>query len=200
MNPNLPFASMAGSTAVVTGDARGIGLAVAATFRAVGMGVLVVDRDPEALEEGLAELRAQAGDATVSGVCTSLSTDACLEPVAAALAEGPRVGVWVNNAGRVSHEAAEDVDLATFEEVMRDNTVSALRGSQIAFRAMTSASASGGAIVNITSMVARKALPQRLSTPPRRRRWRTSRATAPRSGGRAGSASTPCRRGTSTRG
>ena len=46
---------------------------------------------------------------------------------------------------------------------MRDNTVSALRGSQIAFRAMTSASAPGGSIVNITSMVTRKALPERLS-------------------------------------
>ncbi|MEO7234621.1 MAG: SDR family oxidoreductase [Lapillicoccus sp.] len=163
MNPNRPFATMAGSTAVVTGGARGIGLAVAARFRAVGMGVLVIDRDPAALEEGLAELIGQPGDEPVRGVCTSLSTDACLDPVAAALAEVPRLGVWVNNAGRVSHEAAEDVDLATFEEVMRDNTVSALRGSQIAFRAMTAGSAPGGAVVNMTSMVARKALPQRLS-------------------------------------
>lgn len=163
MSLTQPYAAMAGGTAVVTGAARGIGLAIASTFRQVGMNVVVVDRDATALEEGLAELREQAGDGLVGGVCTSLSTDECLTPIAAALAELPRVGVWVNNAGRVSHEDAEHVDLDTFEEVMRDNTVSALRGSQIAFRAMTGESGEGGAVVNITSLVTEKALPQRLS-------------------------------------
>lgn len=163
MSLTQPYAAMAGGTAVVTGAARGIGLEIATTFRAVGMDVLVVDRDPDGLAEGLQELERAQGDGRVSGVCTSLSTDACLEPVAAALADLPPLTVWVNNAGRVSHEDAEHVDLATFEEVMRDNTVSALRGSQIAFRAMTDGSARGGSVVNITSLVSEKVLPQRLS-------------------------------------
>ena len=166
MSVTQPYAALAGGTAVVTGAARGIGLAIAMTFRAVGMTVLVVDRDAEALEAGLVELTespVDVGEGLVRGVCTSLSTDDCLAPIATALADLPPVGVWVNNAGRVSHEAAEDVDLTTFEEVMRDNTASALRGSQIAFRAMTGPSGAGGAVVNLTSMVTQKALPQRLS-------------------------------------
>ncbi|GLY88855.1 SDR family NAD(P)-dependent oxidoreductase [Actinoallomurus iriomotensis] len=161
MSLTRPFDSLAGRTAVVTGGARGLGHAIAAALRDVGMTVLIVDRDAAALAAGLEELA--GGGGTVEGVATTLSTDECVEPIEAALAALPPLSVWVNNAGRVSHEDAEAVDLHTFEEVMRDNTVSALRGSQLAFRRMTGGRGSGGAVVNITSLVTEKALPQRLS-------------------------------------
>ncbi|MBM9468742.1 SDR family NAD(P)-dependent oxidoreductase [Nakamurella leprariae] len=155
-----PFAAMAGSTAVVTGAARGLGLEIARTLQsAAGMAILLVDRDAAELDRAVTEL-ATAG--TVAGVATSLSTDDCRAPIERALSELPPVSVWVNNAGRVSHQGAEDVDLDVFEEVFRDNTSSALRGSQLAYRAMRSHDR-GGAIVNITSLVTEKALPQRLS-------------------------------------
>ncbi len=65
----------------------------------------------------------------------------------------------MNNAGGVSHQDAEDTDPATFEGLFRNNVTSALRGGQLAFRRMPA----GGAIVNITSLVTEKVMPQRLS-------------------------------------
>jgi NAD(P)-dependent dehydrogenase (short-subunit alcohol dehydrogenase family) len=159
-DPTRPFAGMAGGTAVVTGAARGIGLTIAQRLQALGLHLLVIDKDGDELGRAVPELQ-QTGSAT--GVATTLSTDECLEPITAALESLPPLTVWVNNAGRVSHQDAEEVDLDLFEEVMRDNTVSALRGSQIAFRAFTAPGRDGGAIVNITSLVTEKALPKRLS-------------------------------------
>lgn len=162
-NMNRPFAELAGSTAVVTGAARGIGLSIAEQLQAVGMSLLLVDRDADELRRTVETLSTHG---QVHGVATTLSTDACLEPIAAALARLPRLAVWVNNAGRVSHAAAAAVDLDEFETVLQDNTSSALRGSQIAYRAMTAPGAQdrrGGAIVNITSLVSARVIPERLS-------------------------------------
>lgn len=160
MDLTTPFATMSGSTAVVTGAARGIGLAITQTLCDVGMTVVMIDRDAEELERTVSCLN---DEHKVLGVATSLSLPDCREPIERALADLAPVTVWVNNAGRVSHQDARDVDLDLFEEVMRDNASSALRGSQIAFDAMTAGAEPGGAIVNITSLVTEKALPQRLS-------------------------------------
>lgn len=152
MDPSAPFADLAGRGAVVTGAARGIGLAIAETLQAVGLRVLLIDRDADAL----------AGTATTGGfdsIAASLSDAGCEPLIGQALQSFPPLAVWVNNAGRVSHQAAEDVDIDEFEAVFRDNTASALRGSQLAFRHMPD----GGAIVNITSLVSELALPQRMS-------------------------------------
>jgi NAD(P)-dependent dehydrogenase (short-subunit alcohol dehydrogenase family) len=158
-DPTRPFDTMAGGTAVVTGAARGLGLAITTLLQSVGMTVLMVDRDGDELDRAVAERSAHG---TAAGVTTTLSAEDCRPLIEQALSALPPVAVWVNNAGRVSHQDAEEVDIDVFEEVMRDNTASALRGSQIAFRNMR-AYDTAGAIVNITSMVTEKALPKRLS-------------------------------------
>lgn len=160
MDLRAPFAELAGRTAVVTGAARGIGLTVATTLHEVGMAVLLVDRDGAELTTAVAGL--DAVTAPVASLVTDLSLDDCRPQLANALQGLPPAAVWVNNAGRVSHQDAEGVDLAEFEQVISDNTSSALRGSQAAFRAFTAAG-TGGAIVNIVSLVTDKVLPQRLS-------------------------------------
>jgi NAD(P)-dependent dehydrogenase (short-subunit alcohol dehydrogenase family) len=161
MDVDRPFESLGGRTAVVTGAARGIGLEVARVLQSVGMTVVLADRDAQELERAHAELGASATSAAgaVVALVADLSSDECLPAVEAALAKAPPLAVWVNNAGRVSHQRAEGVDLAEFEQVLRDNTASALRGSQAAFRAMHD----GGSIVNLSSLLAEKALPERLS-------------------------------------
>ena len=52
-----------GRTAFVTGGGRGIGLASALALAECGARVIIADRDPGILEEGLATLQAQQPDA-----------------------------------------------------------------------------------------------------------------------------------------
>jgi NAD(P)-dependent dehydrogenase (short-subunit alcohol dehydrogenase family) len=162
MDLRNPFAELADRTAVVTGAARGIGLAVATALRDIGMVVVLVDRDGDELTKAAAGLNSLTGPEPVGSLVTDLSSDACLTELTEALQTLPPPAVWVNNAGRVSHQSAEEVDLIEFEQVVSDNTSSALRGSQAAFRAFV-AGGRGGTIVNIVSLVTEKALPQRLS-------------------------------------
>jgi 3-oxoacyl-[acyl-carrier protein] reductase len=157
-----PFASLEGRTAVVTGGARGIGLQIAVSLRSVGMSLLLIDRDGDELGRAVKAVPAEDGTGEVAGVTADLGADD-LAAVETALDGLAPVAVWVNNAGGVSHQAAEDTDPATFEGLFRNNVVSALRGGQVAYRRMTADGATGGAIVNITSLVTEKVLPERLS-------------------------------------
>lgn len=161
-----PFASLEGRTAVVTGSARGIGYEIAGTLRSVGMSLLLIDKDggelARAAETMRHSTRQSEGKGDVAAVTADLGADD-LAGVETALDGLAPVAVWVNNAGGVSHQAAEDTDPATFEALFRNNVVSALRGGQLAYRRMTAASATGGAIVNITSLVTEKVMPERLS-------------------------------------
>jgi NAD(P)-dependent dehydrogenase (short-subunit alcohol dehydrogenase family) len=150
-----PFAQLAGTTAVVTGAARGIGLAVVDALHDVGLTVVLVDRDAEELQRVVAE---RAG---AVGVVADLTTEEGHQGLDAALDGLPPLSAWVNNAGTVSHQPAESVDQATFEHVMRTNTWSAVRGSQTAFRRMQHDGPR--AIVTITSLVVEKSVRDRLS-------------------------------------
>jgi NAD(P)-dependent dehydrogenase (short-subunit alcohol dehydrogenase family) len=157
-----PFAALAGATAVVTGAARGIGYQIATTLQEVGMTVVLVDRDGDELASAAKDLSGRG--APVVPMVAELAEPDGLTGVEAELDDLPPLRVWVNNAGVVSHQAAEDVDLAEFERVVRNNAGTALRGGQVAFRHMRREEATvDRAIVNLSSMLAEKALPERLS-------------------------------------
>lgn len=153
-----PLAELAETTAVVTGGARGIGYAIAETLLRIQCTVVIVDRDREALDEGVAEL-AKIG--AIVGVVANMSTDDGPLAIERALDSLPRLSVWVNNAGVVNHQAAEVSDPTTFERIMRDNAASVLRGAQAAFRCMQPNGR--GSIVNIASLAVDKVQPNRLT-------------------------------------
>ena len=160
-----PFADFRGGTAVVTGSARGIGLVIAGALAEVGQHLVLIDRDGEELDKAVAGLSSAHPDLTVHGLVVELGAGP-LDELDSVLDTLPPLASWVNNAGGVSHQKAEDTDPAVFEGLFRNNVTSALRGSQLAFRRMTadrSGGPTGGAIVNITSLVANKVLPDRLS-------------------------------------
>ena len=160
-----PFDALEGTTAVVTGAARGIGLEIARTLAEVGLGLVLVDRDADELAVAADELAGTDGgrETRRRPVCVGadLTTETGQAAISTALDELPPLSVWVNNAGTVSHQLSHDVDQETFEAVLRNNTWSAVRGARTAYTHMQHAGER--AIVNVVSLVVVKAVPERLS-------------------------------------
>jgi NAD(P)-dependent dehydrogenase (short-subunit alcohol dehydrogenase family) len=90
---------------VVTGGAAGLGRAVAARLAAAGHAAVLVDRDEEACEATLAELRAAGGE--VAGFHVDVTDEDAVAGLAATLSERyGRVDVLVNNAGYAAREGS----------------------------------------------------------------------------------------------
>jgi len=90
--PNMSF-DFTGRSAIVTGAARGIGLAVARHFHAAGATVFMVDLDQQALTEAASEIGAVA---VAADITRSADADAV---VSTAVNHCGRVDILINNAG-----------------------------------------------------------------------------------------------------
>jgi NAD(P)-dependent dehydrogenase (short-subunit alcohol dehydrogenase family) len=137
---------------VVTGGGRGVGRALVDRLVADGGAVVAIELDPDAL--------AWTGDhpagARVMGVAGDAADQAVTERAAdLAEAAAPLAG-WVNNAA-VFRDAALDADPAAVLEAIRLNLAPAVVGSATAVRRFLAAGG-GGAIVNVSSHQARRAV------------------------------------------
>lgn len=129
-------------TALVTGAARGIGLATTRLFLEQGWRVIMIDRDAPALAEAAGQAQAQA-------ICADVSVP---EDVARIVAEAGLEGglhALVNNAGVADFGPIEETGLERWRRVMETN----LDGVFMMTQALTPAlRAAQGAIVNIASI------------------------------------------------
>jgi NAD(P)-dependent dehydrogenase (short-subunit alcohol dehydrogenase family) len=106
-----------GKTAVITGGASGIGLAVARALGAEGMRLVIADIENTALEAARAELEGDGYE--VLGVRTDVSKLADVENLAAATIERfGAVHVVHNNAGVVLAGRIADYSIEDWEWVM----------------------------------------------------------------------------------
>lgn len=131
-------------TAIVTGAARGIGLATTQLFLGEGWQVAMIDRDAEALmaaAEGLAH-----GFPVVCDVSVPDQVNAMAANVAARCG---RIDALVNNAGVADFRPLEETDFATWREVMATNLDGVFLTSQAVAPHLK---ATRGAIVNIASI------------------------------------------------
>ena len=107
--------------ALITGAAGGLGRATALRFAREGARLCLADRAPA--QDLLEQIKAEGGQAiaVMADVTDPSSVEAM---VASALREFGGVDILVNIAGISSHGASDDVDMATFEHVLRTNLTS----------------------------------------------------------------------------
>jgi NAD(P)-dependent dehydrogenase (short-subunit alcohol dehydrogenase family) len=145
---------MAGTaSAVDTGAAMGIGLAVAQRLSADGYHVVCVDWNAEALERALASLHGEAS--AVAGDIGDWSTH---ERAADAAEAAGALRAWVNNAGIDWSSGAHEADAEHIDRGLRVLLNGPMYGTAVAVRRMLAGG--GGAIVNVASIQGVAAFPR----------------------------------------
>jgi len=161
--------SVAGKTAIVTGAASGIGLAIARRFVEAGANVMFADRDEKGLKSEVGKLDADA--ATVRAFAGDLREKlAQANLLSATLDAFDRVDILVNASRQVI--ATDPLDRAdeSMDLLIDQNFLTALRLSQlVAARMIRQAEEEGreegqaGAIVNLSSIAAQRTRPDLLA-------------------------------------
>lgn len=139
----------AGSVAVVTGAAQGIGRSIAEELHRRGAHLVLVDCNADGVRAAAAAMTL-ADAAAVDYVVADLANPAAIDSLAARVAElTPKVDVLINNAGIEYDLAFAGVTAEIFDRVIAVN----LRAPFLLSRALAPMfPASGGAIVNIGSI------------------------------------------------
>lgn len=136
---------MTEKTAIVTGAARGIGLATTRLFLAEGRRVAMIDRDTEALMAAAAELGPNA-----LAVHCDVSDPAQVAAMAAGVAAAfGRIDALVNNAGVADFRPMGETDFEIWRRVMETNLDGVFLTSQAVIPHLKK---TRGAIVNIASI------------------------------------------------
>lgn len=133
-------------TAIVTGAARGIGLATAKLLLAEGWQVALIDRDAPALDEAEAGL---AGQAAFAVLCDVSRPEEVERMAAEVMARADRVDALVNNAGVAVFGPIAETPFAEWRRVMETNLDGVFLCSQALLPALK---VRGGSIVNIASI------------------------------------------------
>ena len=143
--PNSAAGQLAGRRVIVTGAARGIGAAIAATFAEHGAHLALLDLDGDACHHTAARLGATAFAVDLGDPfsATSVTTDA--------ITSLGGVDVLVNNAGILLFAPLLDITVEDWDRTFDVNVRSMLLTTQVVARAMI-ATGTGGSIVNMASM------------------------------------------------
>lgn len=137
------------TTALVTGAARGIGLATTRRFLAAGWRVAMIDRDEDALAAAAADLADKYRDGALPFVCDVSDPDAVATMMEAVNGWAGRLDALVNNAGVADFGPIEQTSFARWRTVMATNLDGVFLCSQAAIPHLKD---TGGAIVNIASI------------------------------------------------
>ncbi len=159
--------SIAGKTAIVTGAANGIGLAIGRQFAEKGANVMFADMDEARLIDELGEqvedsnVRYFAGDLRERLTITNL--------ISATLDAFDQIDVLVNGARQVIPSDPLDPDDDSVNVLLSQNLMPALRLSQMVAKRMIKQAATredeggAGAIINLSSIAARRTHPDLLA-------------------------------------
>jgi NAD(P)-dependent dehydrogenase (short-subunit alcohol dehydrogenase family) len=140
-----------GKAAIVTGAAQGIGLACVEKFVAEGMTVIGVDVSDK-IESAMSRVGAHAIRADLADL------DAVRSMVRESVRLAGKIDVLVNNAGVTKSADFLDYAIEDFERILRINLTAAFVAAQAVARHIVERGGEG-AIVNISSVNAKLALP-----------------------------------------
>jgi 7-alpha-hydroxysteroid dehydrogenase len=161
--------SIAGKTAIVTGGAKGIGLAIGRHFVEQGARVMFADADEERL---VAEMGDEAGD---DGPIRYFGGDLAQKLSAANLLSATidafeRIDILVNASRQFLVGDPLNPDDDTLETLLRQNTLASIRLSQLVARRMIAQAEKDGqdegevgAIVNLSTIVTQRSQPALLA-------------------------------------
>ncbi len=162
--------SVAGKTAVVTGAANGVGLAIARHFVDKGANVMFADMDEKKLVAEMGDevvddgpMRFFAGDLRQKLTCANL--------LSATIDAFDRVDILVNGSRQMMTSDPLDPDDTAVSTLLDQNLVTSLRLSQIFARRMIAqvedeedgSDGSVGSIINLSSIAARRTQPELLA-------------------------------------
>lgn len=157
--------SITGKTAIVTGAANGIGLAIARHFLAKGANVMFADMDEDRLEaEAGAESRAEGKIRMFAGDLRQKLTINNL--LSATIDAFDRVDILVNASRQMALSDPLDPEEDAVEALLEQNLLTSLRLTQMTARRMVKlAEKEGrdgmiGAIVNLSSIAAQRVQPE----------------------------------------
>lgn len=156
--------SIAGKTAIVTGAANGIGLAIGRHFAAEGANVVFADMDKVNLAKELGDEMADEGPVRAfSGDLSAKLTVANL--LSTTLAAFDRVDILVNATRQLALSDPLDPDHDAMDQMVSQNLLTPLRVSQAVARRMIKQSEDqesgpAGTIINLSSVAAQRVHPQ----------------------------------------
>jgi 7-alpha-hydroxysteroid dehydrogenase len=157
--------SIAGKTAIVTGSANGIGLAIARHFLDKGANVMFADMDEERLEDEVGvEARAEGAVRLFAGDLREKLTIANL--LSATIDAFDRVDILVNASRQMALSDPLRVGEDAVEHLLEQNLITSLRLSQMTAKRMigiaekSGATGPVGAIVNLSSIAATRTQPE----------------------------------------
>ena len=150
--------SLAGKRALVTGGSRGIGLAIAKGLAQNGADTAIIARDKERLKSAKEQIQSETNKKVWAFPFDLEDTSGIKGLFENIIRETTEIDILVNCAGITGRAKAEEIDLATWEQVMRINLTAALVMSQEFCRYRRQAG-KGGKIINIGSLMCQGARP-----------------------------------------
>ena len=158
--------SITGKTAIVTGAANGVGLAIGRQFLEMGANVMFADMDEQALEREIGDEAQKEENARIfAGDLRQRLTVANL--LSATIDAFDRVDILVNASRQVLETDPLDPEDTSVEELLQQNMMTALRVSQAVARRMIKQAEEDeaqatGSIVNLSSIASRRTHPSLL--------------------------------------